>query len=281
VIDTARLGVQAHCLRFEIQRGLESTLTRVADLGLAAIELVRFPGCRGNPWGDFGAATDRSAVDIGAAIGTAGLVCPSVMVLPGEVDDAHLDSTSRWVRESGATRLVLTSLPTPGRGSLQDWQAAFTGLNGLGARIQHLGLDFALHTQPGLWSVVEGVRLADMLLDSIDPQCCQIEFDPAGPIIYGTDAADYVRRRPDAFYALHLRDGLQPPEPVFYLASEPLGHRYLDWTALLEAAAASSIGWYFLEMETADAADTLPAITASLDFLRSERLIRPLPTPGG
>jgi sugar phosphate isomerase/epimerase len=276
VISRSRLGVQAHCLRFDIQQGLEAVLARMAGLGLTAIELVSFPGCRGNPWGDFGAAADRPAVEIGAAIRAAGLACPSVMVSPEEVRGMNLPRTLNWVRDTGAARLVLTSIPTPGAGSLQDWSAAFADLNELGARVGRSGLDFAIHTQPGLWAVVDGVRLADRLLEVIDPAVCQIEFDPAGAIIYGADAAVYLRRRPEAFFSLHLRDGRRPPEPVFYLAAEQLGQRYIDWRDLLEAAARSSIQWYFLEMEVPDAAGTVRAITASLQYLRSQRLLQPV-----
>jgi sugar phosphate isomerase/epimerase len=276
MIGASRLGVQAHCLRFDIQQGLEPLLARIAGLGFAAIELVCFPGCRGNRWGDFGAATDRPAAEIGTAIRAAGLTCPSVMVSPQEALGVNLAQTIEWVRDTGATRLVLTSLPTPGDGSLQEWTNAFANLNQLGARIGESGLDFGIHTQPGLWATTDGILLADRLLEMIDPAVCQIEFDPSGAIIYGADAAAYLRQRPEAFFALHLRDGRRPPNPVFYLASEPLGQRYIDWPSLLEAAARSSIQWYFLEMETTDAADTLPAITSSLQFLKSQGLIRPL-----
>ncbi len=273
MIAASRLGVQAHCLRFEIQQGLEPALARMAGRGLASIELVRFPGCRGNRWGDFGAATDRSPADIGAAIRAAGLTCPSVMISPPEAQASTLDASIDWVRGVGADHLVLTSLPTPGSGSLAQWSAAFAQLNELGQRVKAGGLNFAIHTQPGLWASVEGVRLADRLLQMIDPAFCRIEFDPSGAIVYGTDPARYVRQRPEAFYSLHLRDGLQPPEPVFYLASEPLGQRYIDWPELLDAAAASSIEWYFLEMEVTEPADTVPAIDASLEFLRAHDLI--------
>jgi len=275
MIGAQQIGVQAHCLRFEIQKGLEQTLAQIASLGLAAIELVRFPGCRGNRWGDFGAATDRPAREIGAAIREAGLVCPSVMVSPDELTTATMDSTVEWVRDTGATRLVLTTLPSPASGVLYDWTVAFANLNALGSRMQRSGLRFAFHPQPSLWSELDGARLADVLLDTIDPDLCQIEFDPSGAIIYGTDPASYLRKRPGAFFAMHLRDGMQPPSPVFYLPSEPLGRRYIDWPALLDAAAQTPIEWYFLEMEVADQATTWPAIVESLQFLKSKRLAQP------
>ncbi len=41
-----QLGVQAHCLRSEIAADLDRTLARVAELGIAALEMMSFPGSR-------------------------------------------------------------------------------------------------------------------------------------------------------------------------------------------------------------------------------------------
>ena len=160
MIGAQQIGVQAHCLRFEIQKGLEQTLAQISSLGLAAIELVRVPGCRGNRWGDFGAATDRPAREIGAAIRAAGLVCPSVMVSPDELTTATMDSTVEWVRDTGATRLVLTTLPSPASGVLYDWTVAFaltprTPINASRTGRRSLGGRAAGHNRP--WSVPDRV----------------------------------------------------------------------------------------------------------------------------
>jgi sugar phosphate isomerase/epimerase len=270
-----QLGVQAHCLRFRITASLEATLAEVARLGLRAIELVTFPGCRGNRWGDFGAATDWPPEDIGRAIRCSGLACPSALVTSPEIAADRFEATVSWLRAAGIPRLILTSMPTPGSGTLRDWQQAFAALNTIGERLGACGMQFAIHTQPNLWAVIDHRRLADELLRAIDPELCRVEFDPSGAIMYGTDPAQYISQRPDCFYALHLRDGTQPPEPVFYQAAEPLGAGTVDWPALLAAAEASAIEWYFLEMEVTEPAQTMAAIIASQHYLRERGLVRP------
>ena len=47
-----------------------------------------------------------------------------------------------------------------------------------------------------------------------------------------------------------------------------------DWQALLGAAEAVRVNWYFLEMEVADARETLDALVDSLAFLRRAPLSR-------
>jgi sugar phosphate isomerase/epimerase len=262
----AELGIQAHCLRHRIAANFEATLAEVAALGVTALELVYFPGCRGNAWGDFGAATDLPPAEIGAAIRALGLCCPSVMVNETDLHAERAGSTLDWIVAVGCPRVVLTSLSHSAAPSLEEWTHCFERMRGAARQCRSRGLEFALHTQPDLWAEVAGVRPADELLRQWDDSF-RIEFDPSGAIIYGTDPAAYIRQRPEAFYALHLRDGDTPPAPVFYLAASALGAGSVDWRDVLAAADASAIEWGILEMEVPEPADVLPALRASLDYL--------------
>jgi len=273
LLAPGRLGVQAHCLRHEIAAGLEPTLERVATLGLRAIEMMSFPGCRGQPWGDFGAAADRAPRDLAAALRAAELDCPSTMVLERELDAERIEATLRWVDGIGCPRLVQSSFGIGAGASEADWQSAFDRLEDRARHVRAAGLRYVLHTQPNLWRPLGDRRPIDLLLERLDPHLMQLEYDPSGAIIHGLDPAGPLRARPDAFYALHLRDGHTPPEPVYYLAALPLGAGSVDWPALLGAARASAIGYGFLEMEVAEPALTFAALESSCRYLRE----RPLP----
>ncbi|MFO1401986.1 MAG: TIM barrel protein [Steroidobacteraceae bacterium] len=272
-----RLGVQAHCLRHEIAAGLEPALARVAALGIGAIEMMSFPGCRGQAWGDFGAAADRAPRDIGAALRAAGLACPSTMVLERELDLAHIEATLHWVNELGCPRLVQSSFAIADDAGAADWQLAFDRIEGLARRVRAAGLRYVLHTQINLWRPLGARRPIDLLLERIDPELMQLDYDPSGTIDYGLDPAGPLRARPDAFYALHLRDAHTPPEPVFYLAALPLGTGGVDWPALLDAARASAIEYGFLEMEVAEPARTFAALESSRRYLLERGLLAARP----
>lgn len=267
LLHADRLGIQAHCLRHEIAAGLEPALARMSALGLGAIEMMSFPGCRGQAWGDFGAVTDRDPRDIAAALRTAGLACPSTMVLERELALPCIEATLRWVSDLGCPRLVQSSFTIADDAGVADWQLAFERIEGLARRVRAAGLAYALHTQPNLWRPLRGRRPIDWLLERLDPDLMQLEYDPSGPINYGLDPAEPLRRRPEVFCALHLRDGHTPPEPVYYLAALPLGTGGVDWQELLRAAAASAIEYCFLEMEVAEPHTTLAAIESSCRFL--------------
>lgn len=273
LLRAGQLGVQAHCLRFEIAAGLEPALARMAALGIRAIEMMSFPGCRGQAWGDFGAAADRDPRDIAAALGAAGLACPSTMVLERELSLANIEATLRWVAGLGCPRLVQSSFTIAADAGVADWQLAFDRIEGLARRVRAAGLAYVLHTQPNLWRPLAGGRPIDWLLERLDPDVLQLEYDPSGAINHGLDPAEPLLRRPEAFYALHLRDGRTPPEPVFYLAALPLGTGGVDWPALLRAATASAIEYAFLEMEVAEPRETLAALASSRRFLVERGLL--------
>lgn len=269
-----RLGVQAHCLRHRIAAaGLQAALDWVRQLGLGSIELVCFPGCRGNPWGDFGLASDLAPGQIKAALSESGLHCPSVMVTEAELSPGRIESTLAWVAALGCSRVVLGavhSVPPGARGACfleRVYEHA--------RRCQSAGFHFVLHTQPELWMPARGPRPADALLAALDTSLLRLEFDPTGAILYGADPAEYLRQRPDAFYAMHLRDGARPDTPVPYLPADPLGAGGIDWKDLLDAAKLSSIEWFFLEMEVSDPNATRAALEQSLAYLERNDFMTP------
>jgi len=269
-----QLGVQAHCLRSEIAADLDRTLATVAELGIRALEMMSFRGCRGNWWGDFGPATDLPPETIAGRIRAAGLECPSVMVVEQELSAEQFGATIDWVHGLGCPRLVLTSFAVASTRSREDWQQAFKRVDEFAQRVSEAGLEFILHTQPDLWAP-EGNRSG---LDELDlwrnrQAGRRLEFDPTGAIIHGLDPVDFARRHADDLYAVHLRDGLTPPEPVFYLAAEPLGAGGVDWPSFLAAVAGSRADWCILEMEVTDRTQVMPALRSSLDYLRDRELI--------
>ena len=268
-----QLGVQAHCLRHQIALSLASALEAVARLGLNAIELVSFPGCRGNPWGDFGRSTDLPPREIAAALATEGLQCPSVMVTEAELATDRLAETLAWILAVGCRRVVLNSLQHPPRPSWADWQRSLERAEGYAKQCGEHSLDFTLHTQPELWAAVDGERPAELLLATVDTSVMRLEYDPSGAIMHGANPAEYLRQRPEAFYAVHLRDGHTPREAVSYLAAEPLGRGSVNWREMLDAAGRSGVEWYFLEMEVADRQLTLAALRESLTYLRGQSLL--------
>ena len=164
--------------------------------------------------GDFGALADWAPRDIRAALSAAGLECPSAHVMWRELDTSSLDRTLEWLNGVGVPRAVLASVPVTTGADREAWLQTFDRLNALGECMHRAGLRFAIHTQVNLWASAGDMRPADELVLHVDPRLCAIEYDPSGALMYGIDPAACLQLRPDAFWALHLRDGRRPAQEL-------------------------------------------------------------------
>jgi len=263
------LAVQAHCLRREMSVNFEATLQQLSSMSFAAIELCSFPGCAGNPWGDFGSLAEWEPERIRSALERADLDCISVHITSRELAPGNLGETIDWIKGVGGPTAVLSGLPENAESGLAAWRSAFASLNEHGRRLREKGMDFAYHTQIDLWRKVDGVLLADELFRLVDPDLCRVELDPSGALIHGTDWTSVVRSNPGRFFAMHLRDGQRPPAEVPYLPALPLGEGDVDWKSSLDAANAAAIPHYILEMEVEQDRDVFAALRTSLNFLNS------------
>ena len=264
-----QLGVQLHCLRHAVRESMPRALESIRRLGLDVVELVSFPGCRGNPWGDFGTAADLPPRSIRSALENAGLRCPSVMVNALELAPARIDVALDWIAGVGADTVALTAFSLPKGATVPDWQAALASANAHAERCRNRGLQFVLHTQPELWATVEGRSAIEFLPGLLDSSLVSLEYDPSGPVMHRADPLRLFDDWRGEFHAVHLRDARAPLEPVPYLPALPLGLGTIDWIAFLHASRRAAVGWYFMEMEVAEAAQTLDALECSLAYLGS------------
>jgi sugar phosphate isomerase/epimerase len=264
-----QLGVQLHCLRHAVREDLPRTFANIRQLGLETVELVSFPGCRGNPWGDFGIAADLPARCVRAALELAGLRCPSVMVNEQELAAERVDAVLDWIAGTGAGSVALTAFAVPQSATVGDWRVMLARTHAHRERCRARGLEFVLHTQPELWKPVESRRPIELLLAEVDPALTALEYDPSGAVMHGRDALSLFSEWRGRFHAVHLRDARPPAKPVPYLPALPLGQGVIDWAQFVDASCNASVRWYFLEMEVVDPAETMGALSASLAHLAS------------
>lgn len=269
LIGSNNPGVQAHCLRREMSVDFASTLRRLSSMGFKQIELCSFPGCAGNPWGDFGDLATWEPPRIRSALDDAELECVSAHISWEELMPDRLDATVDWLKGVGSPVAVLATLPVPADADLQAWRTAFHSLNAKGTRLAEQGVEFAFHTQNDVWRRIGGRLLADEMFRAVDPALCRIELDPSGALVHGSDWAAAVRMNPGRYFAMHLRDGRRPPEEVPYLPALPLGEGDMDWRPAIATAFDADIPLYILEMEVEAGHDVFAALQTSLDFLEA------------
>jgi sugar phosphate isomerase/epimerase len=273
VLKPGQLGIQAHCLRFEMAQDFPGTLDRLTRLGLNTIELCSFPGCSGNPWGDFGKLAECPPRLIRDQLNAAGMNVIACHFMAEELAPGNIDTAISWAKDVGSPTVVLAGFAFQGEPSLADWQASISNLNEIGERLARDNLHFAYHTQNNTWSRAEGISVFDEILRLVDPNLCSLELDPSGTLVYDTPWTEIVRQLRGRFLCMHLRDSKRPPTHVPHLPALALGEGDMDWEASFGAATDARVPYYLLEMEVETPRSAFEAIETSLDWLKTNGMV--------
>lgn len=268
-IHSSQLGVQAHCLRREMSVDFPNTLARLAATGLSRIELCSFPGCAGNPWGDFGALAGWAPGRIRDQLNRSGIACIACHFTAQELNEQNIAASIQWAHGVGSPAVVLAGLPLSARSPLADWQTAFDTLNHTGLRLREEGLRFAYHTQNDVWASADGALLFEELVRLTDFDLCALELDLSGTLAHGAAWAEPVLGAAGHVLALHLRDGKRPPTPSPWLPALALGEGDMELGAMIGMACRMAVPHYLLEMEVAPPRDVFEALQTSMEWLKA------------
>jgi sugar phosphate isomerase/epimerase len=163
----------------------------------------------------------------------------------------------------------------PHQGAFDEAQAkaAAATLNKAGEVFAKYGIKVYYHChgfefQPG---VIPGGRKAmEILLTETNPKVVDFQMDILWITFPGEDAAEWLTKYPGRWVSLHMKDlkkgvktgshvgGTDPNNDVV------LGTGQMNWPKILAAAKKSGVKYYFIEDESADAANQIPR---SLKFL--------------
>ena len=241
------LGVQLYTVRDAMQRDVEGTLARVAEIGYREVEFAGY--------------FDRTPQQIRAALDANHLSAPSAHV---SLDALEGDAAVRTIEAAhivGHTYLVVPSLPAELRRTLDDWRQVAARFDRIGERTSAAGIQFAYHNHEGEFPLLEGHVPFDVLLEAADPQLVQVELDLYWITKAGGDPLAYFRRWPGRIPMVHVKDSMGPPEHRM----ADVGAGTIDWRSLFAQRRRAGIRHYFVEHD--EPADPFASITASYRYL--------------
>ncbi len=163
----------------------------------------------------------------------------------------------------------------PHQGAFDEAQAkaAAATLNRAGEVFAKYGLKVYYHChgfefQPG---VIPGGRKAmEILLTETNPKVVDFQMDILWITFPGEDAAEWLTKYPGRWVSLHMKDLKKGVKTGFHTGgTDPnndvvLGTGQMNWPKILAAAKKAGVKYYFIEDESADAANQIPQ---SLKFL--------------
>ncbi|QGN32564.1 sugar phosphate isomerase/epimerase [Microlunatus sp. Gsoil 973] len=252
-------GVVSFTYRREFERDVAGTLDHIRSLGMTDIELSNLFG--------------RTAADIRTLLDERGMHCSSYGVGYADLQDST-DAVAAAAKTLGARFVRVAWVPHEPPFDHRQALDAAAAFNRVGSRLRsEHNLTLCYHNHGYEFVPHGGGTLFDLIIQNTDPAEVGFELDILWTFFPGQDPAQLLRRYPDRFHLMHLKDLRRGV--VGDLSGSTarendvaLGDGQLNLPDILRAARESSIEHYYIEDESPSTADQVPRSLAYLALLR-------------
>lgn len=224
-----RIGLQLYTVRSLMAEDVERTLESVAGIGYREVEFAGY--------------FDRAPAELRTTLDNLGLAAPATHMGLGLFRD-RLPEMLDVAATLGHRYLVLPSLPTEERESLDDYRRLADEMNGFGEACRAAGVRFAYHNHAFEFERVEGETPYDLLLDRTDPELVALEIDLFWTIHAGSDPLAYFEANPGRFHLCHVKDRTATGEMVDVGAGE------IDFPHIFDQSEQAGLVHYFVEHDS-------------------------------
>lgn len=252
------IGLELYTVRNELGKDFDGTLQKVAAIGYKEVELFSF--------------FNKKASEIRKSLSAAGLTCPAAHYQTPQLRTG-LDEHIEYAKELGLSYMICAFLQPQERKSIDDYRRLADFFNKVGEQCQKAGLQFGYHAHNFEYTSYNGVVAFDELLRLTDPKLFKIELDCYWMTRGGRDPAVYLKRFPERFPLLHIKD-MKPGHPPTTDLKEgsdaftEVGRGSIDWKRIFTAAPAGTIKHYFVEQDICER-PPLDSARISYDYLHN------------
>lgn len=247
------IGLQLYSVRELLPRDFDGTLRQVRAAGYTEVEAAGY--------------FNKSAAEFKKSMDEAGLRCISTHH-PMDLLRPHLDEYIEYAKTLGLEYMIC---PSPshkdpaakGPLTLDDWRWTAGELNRIGEKVKAAGITFGYHNHGPEFGSEGGVVFYDELLRLTDPKLVIFEMDCGWVASAGRNPVDYLRKSPERFPLLHVKDMVKGANGKFH--STVMGRGVVDYRPILRAA--TGLKHYFIEQEEFDM-DTMEALKLDADYMK-------------
>jgi sugar phosphate isomerase/epimerase len=249
------VGLQLYSLKAYLPKDLPGTLAQIRAMGFREVEGAGL-------WG-------KTAAELKSALDTAGLRCQSAHMGYDRLQK-DLDGALAEARAVGATWVVCPWIAA--KITRDDTLRAAEVFNRAAKAASSRGMRFGYHLHGYEFVPSPEGTLFETLATNTDPKLVEFQVDIFHTFHGGGDPAKIISAHGPRVSSLHLKD-LKKGAPV--IAGQPtgtpdidvpVGTGQIDMLAVLRAAKAAKVGFYYVEDESAD---PLTGIPASVKYLES------------
>jgi len=252
------IGLQLYTVRDHLEKNLEGTFKRVAEIGYRVVEL-------GGTFDFYG----RKPTELKRMLNDAGLQPLSTHFTERQLK-TDLEKHIADSKECGITYVGLASLDAQDRKSLEAIKRDADWFNQVGESVTRAGCHFFYHGHNFDFATIDGVVEYDELIRRTDPKLANFELDCFWCVRAGKDPVDYFNRFPGRFPQLHIKD-LKPGFPPTTQSDEhpaftEVGQGVIDWPKIFKAARKGGLKHYYVEQDQWDR-DSLESARISYQYL--------------
>ncbi len=244
-----RIGLELYAVRKAMKENPEKTLAAIRAIGYTDVELL---------WSfkNF----DRSPAQVKATLKAEGLTATSAHMAP-ETLLSEWSESLRTAKLLGHQYLVVPSLPSETKRSINAWKIWADRFNVAGEEARRAGIWLAFHNEPDHQRNVEGEFPLDVFLARTEPKLVRFQLDVGNMLMGGGDPMDFLSRYKDRIGTFHLKNVVADRK-----ADTELGAGVFDLRAFLAAVPDLPEKPCFVEQE--GAADELASAKANFEYLR-------------
>lgn len=251
------IGLQLYSVHDLLPKDFDGTLAHVRAAGFTEVEAAGYH--------------DRSAGDWRKALDKAGLRCVGSLN-PLDAFKTRLDELIEYGHVLGLGYLGCVSAnrrdpEAKGPLTLDDWHWVAGEYNRIGEKIKAAGMSFAIHNGVPEFGSEGGVVFYDELLRLTDPRLVAFELDCGWMIAGGGNPVEYLRKTPERFPLLHVKDMVKGPTGEMH--STIMGRGVIDYRPILRAA--TGMKHYFVEQEVFDM-DVMESLRLDAEYMKKLEL---------
>ena len=244
-----RIGLELYAVRKAMKENPEKTLAAIRAIGYSDVELL---------WSfkNF----DRSPAQVKATLKAEGLTATSAHMAPETLLSEWTESL-RTAKMLGHQYLVVPSLPSETKRSINAWKIWADRFNVAGEEARRAGIWLAFHNEPDHQRKIEGEFPLDVFLARTEPKFVRFQLDVGNMLMGGGDPMDFLNRHKDRIGTFHLKNVVADRK-----VDTELSAGVFDLRAFLAAVPDLAKKPCFVEQERA--VDELASAKANFDYLR-------------
>ena len=244
-----RIGLQLYTVRGEMQKSVETTLARVAQIGYKEVEFDKYFG--------------KTPREIRALLDANGLISPSSHSADFPTMRTRWPQALEDARTMGQRYIVCASIPREESRTADDYRKAAAFLNQRGEEARKVGMTLGFHNHDTEFRSLGSGSGYDVLIAECDPKLVQMQLDLYWIAKGGQDPLSYFAKFRKHFFSVHVKD-MSPSGDM-----ADVGAGQLPFAKYFAAAKKAGVRYYFVEHD--EPADPWASITASYRYLRGLR----------